>query len=207
MRDTRLTTRGSQECGCVTLCVHSVRSRGYSRIRYHQYRGRPGQGGGNSDGTNQGIHGVWVPGERSVEQNCKDRKMIRSKDDVQSTHICQGKDHTTAHLRQLLYLVLDDAFEKLHTQVEGTVFALRKPQILPPRETMSALGDRRCQEEARSLGVVRILSEITKSSHAMLSHRPPILACVRRRTSRASAVGNGSTRTSARFATSTPGRN
>ncbi len=41
----------------------------------------------------------------------------------------------TQPLTSVNYIVFDDGFEKLHMHVEGRVFALRKLQILPPRET------------------------------------------------------------------------
>lgn len=36
-------------------------------------------------------------------------------------------------------LVFDEAYLKLHTEIEGTVFALRSPRILPPRDTARML--------------------------------------------------------------------
>lgn len=38
-------------------------------------------------------------------------------------------------------LLFEDAFQAFHTQVEGSVFALRKPQLLPPRGSESARND------------------------------------------------------------------
>ncbi len=75
---------------------------------------------------------------------------------------------TTQQLTSINCPVFDDAFGQLHTQMEGTVFALRKPQILPQRETMSALGDEAANKRRGHSKWSGYCLKITKSSHAIV---------------------------------------
>ncbi len=70
----------------------------------------------------------------------------------------------TQPLTSVNYLVFCDTFDKLHTQVEGTVFALRKPQIVLPREIMLALDDHAPKQRRSRLEFSSYYLEITKSS-------------------------------------------
>ncbi len=110
---------GSRGCGCVTLCVHCVRSRGYSRISLPSVSRTPPtrrwKFGRDKSRNTWSMGARWKKCQKTAKNGNRYAVKMLS---------CLP----TQPLTSVNYLVFDDAFEKLNTQVEGTVFALRKPQ-------------------------------------------------------------------------------
>ncbi len=80
------------------------------------------------------VHGCLVKKALKITAKSGKRYAVRMISNI-PTH-ARGK--ITQPLTSVNYLVFDDEFKKLNTQVKGIVFALRKPQILPPRETIGS---------------------------------------------------------------------
>lgn len=68
-------------------------------------------------------------------------------------------------LTSITCLVFDDAYDALHTQVEGTVLAFRKPQVLPPRESQRQVDNQSSAKRDRSAWSGYCLS-VSKRSYA-----------------------------------------